>query len=835
MHVAEPTWQSISLVLPAWNEAEVIAMAIAEADAALSQVANDYEIIIVDDGSTDETAIIVAKLAAQNDRVRMVGHSPNQGYGAAIRSGFASAEKDLVVFTDADCQFDLTELDRFVLLSRRYEIVCGYRIDRKDTPLRCLYSKVYNLLVRLLLGTGVRDVDCALKMFHRDVANKLRITGNGFLVNSEMLVQARQLGCSVCEVGVSHRPRTLGESKVSVRHIPKVLASLVRYWWNEVQFPSINSPFPREGRAQRGSVEHSIQHGPPRSFLATLPGGGLSASWMQLGLLLIAAVFMLTNLGYPLIDRDETRYAEIPREMIATGNWILPQLNFQPYYDKPPLLYWLCAISFKCFGISETSARLVPALAALATLASTMFFGSRIFDRKIGLLSGVVLLLSVGFAFTSRYLLLDGVLSLFVSLSLFAAYEAIRQSRLKWGWWIVSAVCIGLAFLTKGPIAIVLWLPPVIAMAWLSKDHAKIRWWHYGLLGTVAAIIAVPWFVLVHRQDPTFLIEFFYKHNVARFAGEFHSKPIWFFVPVLLVAGHPWSFLSIPYAKFLLGRDLSVRSKRPAAVGFLLLWSIWCFAFFSVSNCKLPTYLLPAAPALALMIGHYLNEVLRDTNHPAEFWFAKFWSARWATATTCFAGVGFVLFILFTQDGVPTMTYGWAMVWTSLLVSSLLMLGDRHQAKLAWITSSGVTCLFAVMMMHQMVPAYSRSQSLFGETSPLAKQIVDTRETPIATIEHEFSEVPFYLDRSDIINFVDVHDDNIARFAQQSKVSILIVDNRTELDELTEQLPATVRLNKVGSQGSALIYQATNTVNPSQDAPVQIALGSEGPTQGAQR
>ncbi len=121
------------------------------------------------------------------------------------------------------------------------------------------------------------------------------------------------------------------------------------------------------------------------------------ANWLQLALLVIAAVFLLTNLSYPLIDRDETRYAEIPREMLATGNWVLPQLNFQTYYDKPPLLYWLCAISFKLFGVTASAARLVPSLAALATVAATMWFGSRVFGKRIGLLSGVVLMLSVGF------------------------------------------------------------------------------------------------------------------------------------------------------------------------------------------------------------------------------------------------------------------------------------------------------------------------------------------------------------------------------------------------------------------------------------------------------
>ncbi|SMP65468.1 dolichol-phosphate mannosyltransferase [Neorhodopirellula lusitana] len=786
---------SLSLILPAWNEAEVIATAIAEANAALQQVTGEYEIIVVDDGSTDATAAIVSSLAGQNEHVRLVQHSPNQGYGAAIRSGFAEAQNDLVVFTDADCQFDLTELDRFVLLAKRYEIVCGYRIDRKDNALRCLYSKVYNLLVRALLGTGVRDVDCALKMFHRDIAKQITIKHSGFLVNSEILIQARRLGCQTVEVGVSHRPRTLGESTVSVRHIPKVLVNLTRFWWNEVLFSNAKIC------NQSNSTGNSIVAGSCRS--------GMRMSLLQCGLLVVAALFLMTNLNYPLIDRDETRYAEIPREMIATGNWVLPTLNFHTYYDKPPLVYWLCALSYKCFGMSEAAARFVPSLAALSTILSTLFFGSRIFNRKIGLIAGTVLLLSVGFAFTSRYLLLDGVLSLFVSLALFTAYEAIRQPRLRLGWWIMSGICIGLAFLTKGPVALVLWLPPIAAMSWLSQGHAKVRWWHYGVVGSVATAIALPWFVAVHQQAPRFLVEFFYHHNVARFAGEFHHRPFWYFVPVLLIAGHPWSFLTIPYARFLFGRSEECRRQRPPVIGFLLLWSAWCFAFFSMSQCKLPTYLLPTAPALALMIGHYLNEVLNNSDNSERHFFARFWSARTATATTCLAGVGFAVFVIMTASQASLSVYAWAMLWTSLLVTSLLLVGNRYQAKMAWASTIGVSFLFAVMMMHQMIPAYSRSQTLFGETSPLADKLAIGDWKSIATIDHEFSEVPFYLNRPDIANFLDVHDAGLTHFVSQSGRCLLVVDNQITRQQLSEQMPIGTKMTSLTQRGPAQIYEVT--------------------------
>jgi dolichol-phosphate mannosyltransferase len=221
---------SISLVLPAWNEQDVILSAIAEADSALNCLTQAFEIIVVDDGSNDGTSGLVAVAAEANQRIRLIRHPKNLGYGAALRSGFLAARMDLVAFTDADCQFDLSELSQFVELIKEFDVVCGYRLDRKDSFLRLFYSKVYNRLSNKLLRTGVRDVDCALKMFRIDVVKQLEITKDGFLVNSELLVQARKQNRSLVEVGVTHRPRTRGQSTVSITHIPAVLLDLWDYW-----------------------------------------------------------------------------------------------------------------------------------------------------------------------------------------------------------------------------------------------------------------------------------------------------------------------------------------------------------------------------------------------------------------------------------------------------------------------------------------------------------------------------------------------------------------------------------------------------------------------------
>ncbi len=794
---------SISLVLPAWNEADAILPALDEAITALSQLTDDYEVIVVDDGSSDGTADLVKQVAQYNAAIRLVQHDRNLGYGAALRNGFSVAKCDLVAFTDADCQFDLNELDRFVLLSRKYDIVCGYRIDRQDTPLRCLYSRVYNQLVRIMLATGVRDVDCALKMFHREVVQQLTISTDGFLVNLELLNEARRRNHSVVEVGVSHRPRTAGTSTVSIHHIPKVLGSLVRYWWNKTQFTAIGSVVSVDAKANR-------------------------FDWRHVALILMAIVFLFSNLGYPLIDRDETRYAEIPREMLVTGNWVLPQLNFETYYDKPPLAYWLCAISYSLFGVSEWSARLVPALAALGTLLAILWFGGRHFGKRVGLIAAGVLMLSVGFVFTSRYLLIDGVMSLFVTLSLLASYEAIKptdssNAKPALGWWMIASICCGLGFLTKGPLSLVLLLPTLYAFASLSDGYSKPRPWHYALMLLTVVGISAPWMIAVTLQDENFLSEFFYRHNIQRFSGEFHAKPFWYFVPVLLIAGHPWSFLTIPYTRFLFTRNPDTQAKRPIILGFLMLWSGWCFVFFSLSQCKLPTYLLPAAPALALLIGHYFdNAVVRSAQQRGE-WFASFWSARMATATTCLAGVASVAFIMVFTADYSLLNYLWCLFWFSLLICTLLMIGDRHQADLAWASSAVLMFLLAAMVMHQMIPAYSRQQTILGPNSPLTVEMQVADQSAIATVAHEFAEVPFYLGRSDIAHFDVNAADGLSEFVSRNGHALIVLERTMLLGQLQDQLPSGTRMQLIGQRGPATLLHVTAPAT-------QVAQRSSGPS-----
>jgi dolichol-phosphate mannosyltransferase len=231
--------------MPAYNEEAGIQAAVAEAREALAGLDLECEILVVDDGSDDRTAPLVRELSSLWPEVRVIRHDRNRGYGAALRTGFLHSQFSLVAFTDADGQFYLEDLERLLPLADGSPIVAGRRLNRQDSWRRRFFSWGYNQLVRLLLSTGVRDCDCALKVFHRHILMELLPKSDGFFVNAEMLCRARRLDISIAEVGVRHRPRRRGTSKVSLFDIPRTLFVLLPFWWSQVLWSARPKPIAR--------------------------------------------------------------------------------------------------------------------------------------------------------------------------------------------------------------------------------------------------------------------------------------------------------------------------------------------------------------------------------------------------------------------------------------------------------------------------------------------------------------------------------------------------------------------------------------------------------------
>src|SRR4051794_9375519 len=203
---------SLSIVLPCFDEAPNVARAVAEARAAAERVADRHEIIVVDDGSNDGTRGLAELIAATDPCVRVVVHEVNRGYGAAVRSGVRASRCEWVLLTDGDLQFDLAELAALLPLTDGHELICGYRIDRADNAARRLSAHAWNVLVERSFGVGVRDVDCAFKLMRGRPARALRLSSDGAMISTELLVRARAAGWRITEAGVHHRPRVAGEA-----------------------------------------------------------------------------------------------------------------------------------------------------------------------------------------------------------------------------------------------------------------------------------------------------------------------------------------------------------------------------------------------------------------------------------------------------------------------------------------------------------------------------------------------------------------------------------------------------------------------------------------------
>ncbi|MDD5259834.1 MAG: glycosyltransferase family 2 protein [bacterium] len=201
----------ISVFFPCYNEEANIKTTVTKAIAVLAQFTDIFEVIIVDDGSTDKTGDIAAALAQDDQRVRVWTHESNRGYGAALRSGFTAAKYDIVCFTDADGQFDLSEISQFLPLIAKYDAVLGYRLKRQDKFYRKINTFIYKTAVNLFFRLGVRDIDCAFKMFRREVMNSITIESDGAVASAEMLIKAKRTGCRFVEVGVHHYPRLAGQ------------------------------------------------------------------------------------------------------------------------------------------------------------------------------------------------------------------------------------------------------------------------------------------------------------------------------------------------------------------------------------------------------------------------------------------------------------------------------------------------------------------------------------------------------------------------------------------------------------------------------------------------
>ena len=423
--------------------------------------------------------------------------------------------------------------------------------------------------------------------------------------------------------------------------------------------------------------------------------------------LLLPAALLYPSRGFHLLEPDEGRYAQIPKEMLQNDSWVVPTLQGEPYLDKPPLMYWLTALSYSVFGVTPQAARLVPALCVHLTILAVYLIGRRSIGERSAFWAALLLSVAPGFVSVARLLLLDGLLVLCVTVSVLCGFEAVRTGRLKRGWWCAAAVASGLGFLTKGPISEVLLFVPLWAYGFLvsggrqppeqtfNTPHtatqlggltpARLRWYWYLAFFAIVFAVNLPWYVAIYLREPAFLKHFFWEHNVMRFLQPFdHLQPVWYYAPILLAGLLPGTILLAAYFWKLLRSGTEAAAERSLAGGFWLLAGMWCVFFFSCSGSKLPTYILPAYPFLCLVGGEFVART------------------KWNVA-----------------------------VRTRVLVGGMAAL--------------------MLLLHHVVVPWYARERSPYGKPE-LVERFVDDPDVAVVCFPRNCDSLAFYKDRTDMRN-----------------------------------------------------------------------------------
>ncbi len=460
---------------------------------------------------------------------------------------------------------------------------------------------------------------------------------------------------------------------------------------------------------------------------------------------LITSIFFGLFLGTrPLSVPDEGRYTEIPREMVITGDFVTPRLNGVKYFEKPPLMYWLTASSIKSFGINEWALRFWPAFFALMGALATYLFGRRFYSRETGIAASLVLSSSLLYYAHSRILILDMPVSVFLTVTLFSFFAAVFEKNktlkrfLMAGFFTFSAA----ALLTKGLLGIA--LPGSIILIWAliyRKGKAlKLAFNPWGILWFLA--LALPWHILAALRNPEFFDFYIVHEQILRFLTSVHKRvqPFWFFAPIVLLGLFPWvAFLH----KAIKEIYQSLKSKSPTHLvdGFLVIWIIFIFVFFSASSSKLIPYIVPIFPPLALLIGRVI---------------AKAWQSQdfkgYTLSFTLFQGLAVIMIIaapiaLYYEEQLNnTLITPYAAMTVGILIIGLIctfIFQRKHNMKAALLSLGLSGALMYIPLNKAWVHLEGRS------IYPLAMMIKDLSkpEDLIISWHRYYQDLPPYIER----------------------------------------------------------------------------------------
>ena len=497
---------------------------------------------------------------------------------------------------------------------------------------------------------------------------------------------------------------------------------------------------------------------PPVRILRTLtPSSSRSLARLSLLAGIAFAILWFAALDHrKLIRPDEGRYGEISREMAASGDWLTPRLNGYKYFEKPPLQYWATAAAYKLFGVGEWTTRLWTALTGFACILLVFYFANRILAPPAGLLAGAALAGSGLFVFIGQLATLDMALSFFLSLAVFAGVlgqtdSVAPVSRRRWMW--LAWIAMALATLSKGLVGIVLPAAALVLYILWKRDWARLRNIELPVGALLFLAVAAPWFVAVSAQNPEFADFFFIHEHLERFTSKVHGRyePLWYFLPVLAVGITPW-LPSLAASLWQAARHKDAAPRKEAQpfepLAFLLVWCATVFVFFSVSDSKLPSYILPIFPALALLIGWQLSRA-------SEAFY------KWQSVLAALTGIGFALSGLFidqlvasnsprsvVDDYRPWLVGAGAALAIGAALSLLALARGRKALCVVLLGAGGLVAVKAILLGHDVLSDQHSSYRVVERARPVfqsAEREAPFLATPFYAVDVFDHTIPFYL------------------------------------------------------------------------------------------
>jgi 4-amino-4-deoxy-L-arabinose transferase-like glycosyltransferase len=492
--------------------------------------------------------------------------------------------------------------------------------------------------------------------------------------------------------------------------------------------------------------------------------------------LLLALAWFSTVPQRPLFDPDEGRYAEIPREMLVSGDYVTPRLNDLKYFEKPPLQYWATALTYRVAGVHPWSSRLWGVGLAFLCLPLVYGWTRRLYGRSHALAAALALAVSPYFVIVGHLNLLDQAFTFFLAAAVFAfslAQSAPLGGRSERRWMLAAWAAAALAVLSKGIVVGVLAGGALLLYSLIERD--ALPWRRLHLLRGVPLILllAAPWFVLVSLRNPSFPQFFFVHEHFARFLTTVHSRvePWWFFLPLLLLGVVTWNGALLRALR----QGGAQRGSREAAVPagpfkplrFLFIFALWTLVFFSFSGSKLAPYILPMFPLLAALTGVAATDPARFARH----------AARRGAALVLLLGLGLLIYSARRNAYVPSAALHWVLLGGAVALAALLVSAARTRVQpgtsALCVAAAALLAWQCLLSAFALIPPERSARALVADVRPFISP-----STPLYSVGQYRETISPYLGRT--LSLAGYEGELQFGLSEEP-------DKRMSLDEFTEQ------------------------------------------------